>query len=368
MKKLLIVLLILGLAAPAMAAEVSISGSNWVMVSWQSMDEDWSGIEDGDIGGTSDQVDTSGENTILYIPKAGKSNNINFNAKVSDSLSSYLEIGLGPAPGGNSDDSAYVKHALATWNFGAGNFVFGWGEAQDTWMAAFPVWVDAGPYIGLGSMYHVRKSLIQLGFGGFNVAFRENSGCSNGAYSDVDAFIPEVSASYVWANKMVFIKGAGGFQTYTLTDHVADESLNILSYNASVQVNLTFGPAKIGVGGYYAVNPSDEGFLAFNVPSNYAIDGNGDVVDATVMGGSLTAGFKISPSFGLNTGVVYQQGNQDGYADTGDDDDQASATNVFFNVDTKLGPISVTPEVGWQGKSDERGSMMYFSTLFKVFW
>jgi len=367
MKKLLIVLLILGFVAPAMAAEVSISGSNWVMLCYQSQDEDWRGIEDGDFGGSGDGGDLAGENTLIYIPKAGKSNNINFNAKVSDSLSSYMEIGLGPGPGA-PDDAAYVKHALATWNFGAGKLTFGWGEAQDTWMAAFPVFVDAGPYIGNGTMYHVRKSLIQLGFGGFNIAFRENSGNTNGTFDDVDSYIPEVSASYVWANKMIFIKGAGGFQTYAITDHAQDETVNITSFDASLQVNLTFGPAKIGVGGYYAVNPSNASFLVFNVPGSAAVAANGDVEDASVMGGSFTAGFKISPSFGINAGVVYQQGNQEGYADNGDDDDQASCTNAFFNVDTKIGPIMVTPEVGWQGKSDERGSRIYVSTLFKVFW
>jgi hypothetical protein len=43
MKKLLIVLLILGLAAPAMASEITFSGSTWVMLSYSSRDDDWQG-------------------------------------------------------------------------------------------------------------------------------------------------------------------------------------------------------------------------------------------------------------------------------------------------------------------------------------
>lgn len=367
MKKLLIVLLVLGLAAPAMAAEVTISGSNWIMFCYQSQDEDWSGIEDGDVGGSNDGLTAGGslkaENNILYIPKAGKSNNINFRAKASDTLSSWMEIGLGPG-GTDSDDSAYVKHALATWNFGAGKLSFGWGEAQDTWMAAFPVFVDAGPYIANGSMYHVRKSVIQLEIASFGIALRENTGQPGAgaaaAYDDVDAFIPEISASYAWANKMFFIKGAGGFQTYTVVDNVADESLTINSYNVSLQTRVTFGPANIGVGGYYAVNPSNEGFIVVNVPGGYTLDANGDVEDATVAGGSLTGGVKISPSLGFNAGFVYQTGEQM--------KNSRNCANVFVNLDTKIGPIMVTPEIGYQVKDEDRGSRMYFSTLFKVFW
>jgi len=358
MKKLLIALLVLGLAAPAMAAEVTISGSNWVMLCYQSQDEDWSGIKDGDFGGSSDGI-TAAQNNIIYIPKAGKSNNINFHATASDTLSSWVEIGLGPAPGGQAD-AAYVKHAVAKWKFGAGALSFGWGEALDTWMAAFPVYVDAGPYIGNGSMYHVRKSLLQLDISGFSVAIRENTGNPNGAYTDVDAYIPEIAASYAWANKMLFIKGAGGFQTYSITDHVADDSLTINSYDVSLQTRVSLGPAYIGLGGYYAVNPSDEGFLVFNVPGGYTIDANGDVQDAKVAGGSLTAGVKLNPSLGFNAGFIYQTGERD--------ENSQNCVNAFVNLDTKLGPIMVTPEIGYQAKDEDRGSRMYVSTLFKVFW
>jgi hypothetical protein len=362
MKKLLIVLLILGLAVPAMASEVTFSGSTWIVYSWSLKDKDYTGYADGN-------GDFDGNNNVISIPKAGKSNTLSAHAVASDALSADVVLALGPAPG-DSDDSAYIKIAMADWNFGAGHLKFGWGESCATNFFGFPVYIDAGPWIGNGNVYQTRKSQMQLDFGGLSVALRENVG-SAGTYSDTDYIIPQIAASYVFANKMLFIKGAGNFQTWTVENHPAagSQSKTINAYDLSVFGRVNLGPANVGLGAFYQVNPSDLGILLFGLMGptfNWQLDGSGNVQDYTAMGVALTGGVAISPKLAFNAGVNHWS------ADAGDLTDTMETTNAFIQAVTGIGPIQFIPEIGYKDLHEyngvDKGTMFYLTGVFRVFW
>jgi hypothetical protein len=362
MKKLMIVLVILGLAVPAMASEVTFSGSTWIVYSWSIQDKDWTGYADG-------QGDFSGNNNVISIPKGGKSNSFTAKAVASDTLSATVTFALGPASG-DSDDSAYIKLAEADWNFGAGHLKFGWMDSPASNFFGFPVYIDAGPWIGNGNVYQVRKSTMELDFGGFKVALRENVGTSGG-YADTDYLIPQLAAAYVFANKMLFIKGAGHFQTWTVENHPASgtESKTINAYDLSLFGRVNLGPANVGLGAFYLVNPADVGILMFGNTGpvfHWMLDGNGNVQDYKVMGLALTGGVKFSPKLALNAGINHWS------ADAGDLTDTTERTNAFIQAVTGIGPIQFIPEIGYQNNHEyngvEKGTMIYVTGVFRVFW
>ena len=359
MKKLLAVLLILGLAAvPAMAAEVTISGSQVVQYTWTSVTsaEDAAGDTTNDFGGY---------NGVLSFPKNGKSTGIKFSWKASDTLTGIVNINQGPT----DEEVAYFKDTFVKWDFGAGTMRFGYFGGSATNFVAFATGRDDDPWIFNGSYVMHRSAGMGFDFGGFTIELKENYGQGVGAYTDVDTLIPQIQLAYAYRSKMFFIKGSGFYQTWNVEDPIAEESVAINSLSAALSGRVNLGPAYVSLGGWYAQNgtASDTRTLLWGGFTRPMINADNEVVNYVVMNGTLGAGVQISPKLGINFGVCYNSGAYD--KDSVNTDFQ---TNYFLNLKTNIGPIMFTPEIGYFDKGEKAGreqsKELYVTAQFKLFW
>ena len=377
MKKLLAVLLILGLAAaPAMAAEVTISGSTVVQYTWTSITsaEDANGDTTNDFGGYSSNKGPQ-KNGVLSYPKNGKSTGFKLGWKASDTLSGVVNIAqghlVGPGPDA-SQENAFFKDTYAKWDFGAGAMRFGYFGGSATNFVAFATGKDDDPWIFAGSFVMDRSAGMGFDFGGFTLEFKENFGqgitdsVTGDAYSDVDTLIPQIQLAYTYASKMFFVKASGVFQTWTVEDTVNEESMAITTLAAALAGRVNLGPAYISLGGWYTSNGSnaDTWFLTWGKGGPMIVDG--EVKNYTVMNMALGAGVQISPKLGINAGICYNSGAYD------DGNHTDFATNAFLNLKTNIGPIMFSPEIGYNDNGESAGraldKTLYVTAQFKVFW
>lgn len=368
MKKLLVVLLMIGLvAAPAMAAEVTFSGAQVVQYTWTNVTyEDAAGDSKNDFGGYSSDGDG-----VLSFPKNGKSTSLIANWKASDSLSGVVTISQGANAGAKTQENAYFRNTYVKWNFGSGTMRFGYYDGSATNFVTFATGKDDDPWIFGGSFVMDRSAGMAFDFGGFTVELKENYGSGIGTYTDVDTLIPQIQLAYAYASKLLFIKASGLFQTWTVEDRAAEESMTVNAYAATLTGKVNLGPAYIGLGGWYAVNNTvaDARSLTWGGFSRPQIIDD-ELINYTVMNITLAGGVQISPKLGINAGICYNSGTYDEIEGEARHTDYE--TNAFVNVKTNIGPILFTPEIGYNDKGEAHGvdldKTLYVTAQFKVFW
>ncbi len=423
MKKLLVALLVLGLAAPAMAAEVALYGSFRTHLGYYDVSEDYGGAgvaAAAQVGGPDmDPTILSGQGfddagTVLSL--SGQSR-FGAKAKVSDTLNAVFEAGLletsripSGGPNGNSSQNQdiYLRLAYGTWNFGAGSFMFGKNYTPATYLLYSNQLGDLGDQgdaimlVG-GITYAGRQPQLRLTFGGFEIAAIEHNtaptvtglSAAAGTADDLDFTFPKFEAAYTLNTPMITVRPAVGWQTYDTVDRTtggseADES--VTSYLGALGLQLRFNPVYINMTGSYTVNAANYGINNFalgiaNSPAlvvpvlnptgiinvNNARYVNGDVEDSTLIMATFVVGAKLSPMLKVEAGMSYSSAEVDLSA-TASADQTAYVYYVQAPITVAPG-VTMTPEVGMVDRGDlaidgaadaDQGEMMYGIVNFRV--
>jgi hypothetical protein len=356
MKKLLVVLLVLGMAAPAMAAEWNWWGNARVLASWSTYSDEEKLAGD---------ISTNGNAGVISIPEGGYVHMIGANVKASDTLEAAFQIGE------TSNEAAAFRNLFATWNFGPGRMKVGHMEMPITTIWYGPIQVGDNPLLG-PQPYESRHDSIQFQFGGFELAFAKNaSGVADPAGYNQERLIPKIEAAYTLNVGAMRARFGISYQTYDLVDIATEESDSVDSYVAIMGVRYNPGPWQVGMTGWYAQNPNTHRYVAAGSYVGYEIV-NGEVEDGNAWGASLTGRFNINDLVSLAAGGGYMASMRD----VGSNDYEDDQLNAFFNVNFNLAPgVSITPEIGayWYGENelngaalDDRGEMYYFSTRFMI--
>lgn len=363
MKKLLVVLLVLGMAAPAMAAEWNWWGHARVLFSWSQLSEERSGTGDDRI---------NGNNGVVSIPEGGKTQMIGADIKTSDTVGGAFQIGQ------SSGEDTQFRSLYGYWNFGAGKLKVGHMEMPITTIYSTPITIDDGPWVVNGYMYENRHDSVQLQFGGFEVAFSKNESSNlpaSAVYTNAQRVIPHLEAAYTYKTDKLNVKVGANFQTFDLDNADDSDSVTINSY--ALAAGMRFRPAnwQIAFGGYYSVNGGNQritGAGPHRLDFGNAFINGDDVENGNLYSIYLTGSIDITSTVGLGAGTSYMAS----YREIGDIESKDSLINAYFQVPITLAKgVTVTPEIGAflygddqvDGQPDvEQGEQYYFSTKLMI--
>ncbi len=343
MKKLLVVLLVLGMAVPAMAADWNFYGSAR-MSTFRTSD---------DPGGSASSTD----NTTWALQGNSR---IGAKVKTSDVIGGRFEYGSGPN----------LRLLYGTWNFGSGQLLVGQSYTPTAAFYSNSVFDGDGDLLGVGQFYEGRKPMIQLKMGGFKLALVSPTAASTiGTDNEVD--IPKIEAAYKFKSDTFFVDIFGGYQTYDAINATAsgkDESVDAYVVGLGGGINMDAFYAKaavsygINLGDYGAYRPGNASFTQTTF-ADY--DGDGDYDDSKALGYMAVLGFKASDMFTIEAGYGAQTYEPDV---SGSQEDKAQ--QYYINAVINIAPgFFIVPEFGIIDRDSDvadEGDLTYFGAKWQI--
>jgi len=356
MKKLLVFLLVLGMAAPAMAAEWNFYGSARMDLGSYSRDKEFVGT------GGSNWAAGDGFNDDTDTNWAVQSNSrIGANVKASDEVSGRFEYGTG----------VNVRLLYGVWNFGPGKLIVGQDYTPidllySNQIGAIKTDGDED-MLSTGMTYESRLGQVKLNIQGFELALITPStatGLNAGpnTYNGTDTTIPKIEVAYTFATDMFSIHPYFGYNAFDIETTAAanqdKKSITSMVYGLGFKVNLgpafikgnVVGGSNVGNYGIYSIAPSFAVAGLGTISTNrYIIDTNDDVQDADRVGGAILVGFKVSDMVTLEAGygMINDEVKAEGTTV------KSAVSTMYINAAITLAPgVSVTPEYGMMDMGD----------------
>ncbi len=213
-----------------------------------------------------------------------------------------------------------LRLLYGTWNFGAGELLFGQNYPLYNFAISNVAYTTGGLQQWGGVAYaNPRVSQIRLTFGDFKVALLTpvTKFDGGGTYtSDVDTTLPKVELEYDLKLNPVALQFVGGYQTYDAVN-ATDDNKSITSWVVAGAGKVNFGPAYVNLALSYRVNGTNYGvWTAVNEEATFV---NGDFQDTTTFGGVAAIGFKVNDMLTLEASAGYLKAdydNQDNREDT----------------------------------------------------
>jgi hypothetical protein len=332
MKKLMIMLaalsLVVSFAITASAAEWSFYGNARVDMF----------VTDVDNPGTTED-DTDFAESLMGTSRIGA------NVKVSDELTGRFEVG-----GSNNRRLLY-----GTWNFGSGTLAVGQMWTPLNWYMSNQVYGGDNGLAGWGGMNSVRNPAVQLGFGGFKIAFLSQY---TDAYQDGvtaatswDNSMPRIEADYIYNFDTGFVKVMGGYGTYEISAATYDTDID--SFVAGLNGGINFGAASVKAGIWMGQNVGNYSALGvvtmLNTDKGSSDDGkalvnttNGQVVDNEAYGWMIAGSFKVNDMIAFEAGYGYAETELDQTGSFADD-----VTSYYLQATVTFAPgVFIVPEIG----------------------
>jgi hypothetical protein len=329
MKKLLVILLVLGLAAPVMAAEWNMYGSARMATFWVDFD-----AEDLDDVGVAD--DDGLQHALQGNSRIGA------NVKVNDQIGGRFEFGVNEA-------SVTSRLLYGTYNFGAGKLLIGKDYTPGSFFYSNSVFDGDGDLLGVGQFYGHRYGQAKLMMGGFSVALVTpvtSAFAADTGYTDVDVSLPKIEAAYSFKSDVLFFDVFGGYQTYEV-ENADEDSVDVDSYVIGANVGAGFGPVKLTTGASFAQNiVAYQPVLATRSVFATALAGpvldGDDTEDGETLQAFLVANFKVSDTLAFEAGVGYAKSENDAVEDA-----EVVDMQYYVNAVVTIAPgFFIVPEVG----------------------
>jgi hypothetical protein len=329
MKKLLILIAILCLAAPAMAADWNFYGSARMATYYTVVDKDAEPPNDDTINRT--------------VWEQQGNSRIGANVKVNDQIAGRFEYGTG----------VNLRILYGTYTFAGGSELL-LGQTYTPTSHYFysnSVYEVDNNLFGIGQFYAGRRAMVQWKMGGFRIAgvapnIPEDE---EGVYA-VDLIIPKIEASYGYKGDAFFFDIAGGVQTYTLDYFEAgSEDPTVTSYVILAGGGMNFGAFYVNLGANYGQNYGQYGAGGPSLAGVRAIDESGTFdgdteIDNKSFGALGVLGVNASDTWTFEGGIGYQEGEDD----TTDEDQREKVMQFYLNATWNIAPgFFVVPEVGY---------------------
>lgn len=305
MKKLLVVLLVLIFATPAMAAEWDFYGSARAGFWYTQFDEDASEATEDANG-----VDPESDTDLNYFIQGNS--RIGAKVKTSDIIGGRFEYGATPN----------LRLLYGTVKLGGATLLGGVDYTPVDTLYSNQVANTDGGLNNEGMIYEGRLGQAKLQMGGFQVALVVPTVQGISGVTDVDAntdvMLPKVELAYDLNMDTMSVGGYFGFQTYDR--YMAGESDSVTSYVLGARGKFNFGPAYVNFCVAFAQNGADYGLSLANKYAAAQDTSGADVEDATSIMGALVFGAKLGASLGIEAGVGYLSNSVDvgGEENTGD--------------------------------------------------
>jgi len=387
MKKLLVLILVLGMAMPAIfvapvaAAEWSLYGSARMSIGTYDRSKEWAKASDQFIASDGVNSDTD---TLWFLQSNSR---VGANVKASDAISGRFEYGA-------SSGNANIRLLYGVWNFGMGKLVVGQDYTPiDTLLSnqiGATVLDGDDDMLKAGMTYEGRHPQIKFNIQGFELALIKPSttiatsalstgylpgttyttpvtvtgsdgndytiaGGLSSAGTSVDTTLPKIEVAYTYATDLFSIHPYLGYNSVDAESAgVGQRSKSIDSMVYGLNFTVTPGPAFIKGNIVFATNPSNYGMLTL-LPAFVGVNSAGSTEDADVWGGAILAGYKINDMFTVEAGFGTLKSEQKIDGVKGETDIKTYYVNCTINV---APGFFVVPEYGYwdQGDYKETGS------------
>jgi len=367
MKKFIAVVAILLMAAPAMAADWSLSGDARMMTYSVDVSKELSGLG-------RDDTDTLWAKSDVLSRFTG--------TVKSGDVMGYIQLRpLVANP---------FRHWFGEWDFGAGKLLVGKTWAVNTYFTNNQNF-NENYYGAFGNLNDIRARVdqLRLTFGDLQIGFlTPYTGRGNGlntlptdavgAGTDTDVTLPLIEVGYTIKLDTMQFKINGGYQTYDIdfaaVGAASDQTESVDSYLIAVAWLANFGPAYVNVEGHYGQNLGNMGQNIYT--DQYAdVDANNKILDNTGYAYNITVGFKFNDMVGVEAGYGYIYGEDDFPSPATSDNNEDSATAYYVQVPINLADgVQVAPEIGkfdfgdrdfGAGKVDQ-GDVVYYGVNWKI--
>lgn len=339
MKKLIIIIAVICLASPVMAADWNFYGSER--------------FETFNVNHSTDQniYNSSTRSTDWAQSGIGR---FGAKVKVNDHVGAQFELGIG--------STVYQRLLFGTYTFGNGaRLLIGQDYTPTALFLANQVYAGDGDLLGVGEYFDNRKPQIRLSIGGFQVALIEpytsadavtSTGASATANYTTESTFPKIEVAYKIKTDQFWTKFFGGYQTYDLNGNSsAYNDLTVKAYIVGLGGGIDFGPLYIHAGGHYGQNlgnlgaqgPYTFGSTDATLLDNLMVVQNGTEKDTKNWGAEGVVGFNASDMLTFEGGIGYEHGERDL-----NNTDGSSVYQVYVNATINIAPgFFVVPEVGY---------------------
>lgn len=276
--------------------------------------------------------------------------------KVSDELVGRFEYGSG----------VNIRHLYGEWNFGAGKFLVG------QTMSPLNITPSARTYRGDESMYNYgavyagRQPMVRLNFGWFQIAAVAPTSHTLGLVSSTTEFnLPKMEARIQWDFNQGYIRLAGGYQNYELTDSASGNAYDVESMIGAIGGEVDFWRMTLGASLWIGQNtgPYNLRCAADDMP---VISGS-DLIDNDGYGFVLVAGYKHNNMLSFEAGYGYVAAELDSDAFVKDD-----VMAWYLQSKITLAPgVFIVPELGIiDNKNDntgaEKSEILYYGMKWQI--
>jgi hypothetical protein len=344
MKKIVMAIAVLVMAAPALAADWSFYGSQRMETYWVHRD-----FGDATVNGEDD------DDGLIWNFQG----NSRLGAKVkADKVRGHIEIGL--KGNGSGDLDVGTRRAYGTWKFADGaELVVGKDYTPIVQWISGQVFDWDNGLAGIGTNDGFRVGQIRLELGNFKVAaITANSSNASAAFDgDRDIVLPKFEGAYTLQLGKFYSTFTGGIQYFQIeqTDASVNQTddIDIVSYILGLELGVDIGAFYIKTCGAWGQNWTDANWNNYGYTSNSnaaaALNTAGDdTEDAKSWMAALVLGYKVSDALLFETGIGYRSDDNDAAQD------KDTAWNAYLQAVITLAPgVYVVPEVGYFDYMDD---------------
>jgi len=376
MKKLLVVLLVLGMVAPAMAAEWNFYGSARARFFYTNYNDKASSV-------TNANGDYESDTDLDYAVQGNS--RIGANVKVSDAVTGKFEYGTG----------VNLRLLYGEWHFGGGSLLIGQDYTPVDTLYSNQAVLDDNGLLYEGMAYEGRQGQLKLKMNGFQVALIPTKTQYYNAAGDTktdsflngstDVVIPKIELAYDMSMDTMSVGAFAGYQTFSRT-YTAGHDYDVNSWVFGLRGKFNFGPAYVNFCGWYAQNAYDYGLLVennrklyggdyFSVAGMTVYDAN-HTEDATTYAAALAVGAKFNDMVAIEAGIGYIHSEVDDPTPGSNVSVEDSPMAYYLQLPITLAPgVFIVPEISIFDYGDldvtgdpsvDQGQVSYYGAKFQI--
>jgi hypothetical protein len=309
------------------------------------------------------------------------------NITAGDNIKAQIEFGVTSDGGGGNVSS---RRIYGVWDFGPGSLKVGKDYTPITFFLSGQVFGSDAGLLNVGNAYGARRGQLALQFGGFQIAFIDQTTDTLGVVgADTEALLPKLEASFEMKMDAVSWHVFGGYQTYDINfaQGAGTGSVGVDSYMIGAGASFDFGPVFVKPQVSYYQNGAAAGWL-FDANDDFngavlaigAIDQlplvvGTETADVDTLTAMLAVGFKLNENNTLEAGVGYLNSERDALGGN----PKAEVTQrleYYLQWVAQVSPgVFIIPEIGMRDYGDveqtgladiDLGDFTYFGAKWQI--